>query len=66
MSELLDIVGGGLDIRGGIVEIDIREDGGAVWINVNGVTRLRVSRPESIVMSDRRRKRRRTATRRKR
>ena len=41
-----------VDIRGGNVQIDIKDDGKVLWVNVDGVCRLRVATPESIEISD--------------
>jgi len=41
-----------------VVELVIRDDGKVVWVNVDGVCRLRVCRIESLVIEDQRKKKR--------
>lgn len=40
-----------------IVEIVVRDDSRVVWVNVDGVCRLRVCRIEKLVVTDQRKKR---------
>ena len=48
-------VGEQLDITGAkIVEVSIRSDGKVIWINVDGVCRLRVCQIEHLEIDDRR------------
>lgn len=37
-----------------IVEVDIREDGQVVWINIDGITALRACRVKELIITDRR------------
>lgn len=42
-----------IDIAGAkLVEIQIDNDGQVVWINVDGVCQLRVSKPEHVIVMD--------------
>ena len=46
-----------IDITAGletVVEISIRDDGRVIWVNVDGVCRLRCCRIEKLVVDDRR------------
>jgi sugar lactone lactonase YvrE len=43
-----------VDLHGGVVEIHVREDGGVVWVSVDGVTRLRVSKPSEVFLNQKR------------
>jgi len=43
-----------LDITGGIVEVEFDQSGTVVWVNVNGITRLRASRIVTLVVTDNR------------
>jgi len=42
-----------LDITGAeVVEVGIRNDGRVLWVNVNGICRLRVCRIKTLVLQD--------------
>lgn len=43
-----------IGLHGGAVEIHVRDDGGVVWIDVDGVTRLRVSKPTEVFLNTKR------------
>lgn len=48
-----------LDITGAeIVQIQIRDDGAVVWVNIDGLLRLRVCQVKKVVVEDSRRRRR--------
>ena len=40
------------DVTGGHVEIQIRRDRKVVWVNVDGVCRLRVCRAQSVTFNE--------------
>lgn len=49
MDDVLDISGAG------IVELQVREDGRVIWVNVDGVCRLRICRiREEVIIKDER------------
>lgn len=50
MSDLVDIA----DSK--VVEIEIRDDGKVLWVNVDGVCRLRFYEPGEIIIIDHRKK----------
>lgn len=50
-----DIVGKQMDITGAnIVDVQIRADGTVIWVNVDGVCKLRICRIEKLTVEDNR------------
>ena len=51
----MDTLGTLQDITGAkVVEVEIRNDGKVVWLNVDGITRTRVCRVDQLVITDNR------------
>ena len=44
------------------VDIEIRQDGKVVWVNVDGITRIRLCRIENLYITDNRPERKRRGT----
>jgi hypothetical protein len=42
------IADGCIDMRGGDVQIEVSDNFKTIWVNVDGVCRLRISKPEGL------------------